>query len=88
MNDTTATNTGNLEALHGLSPTVVYCKSCVMSNQRPATTPEFAKKSTSDVDYASFGEDGICDACKFHEYKKTIDWEDRKRLFILSERRG
>jgi N-acetyl sugar amidotransferase len=69
----------DLDVLHGLPRDVVYCRSCVMSNQRPATTPEFSKKATSDVEYASFGDDGICDACKFYEHKKTIDWDDRKR---------
>lgn len=50
-----------------------------MSNQRPATRPEFTKKSANDIEASSFGEDGICDACKYNEYKKTIDWDDRRR---------
>ncbi len=78
---------GGLDVLHSLPKNVVYCKSCVMSNQRPATTPEFSKKTTTDVDYASFGDDGICDACRFYEYKKTINWDDRKKqLEELCER--
>lgn len=63
---------------HGLPHSVVYCKKCVMSNQRPATSPEFNKKTTCDTPSTTFGEDGICDACKYNEYKKLIDWEDRK----------
>ena len=68
----------SLDVKHGLPDEVVYCKKCVMSNQRPATSPEFNKKTTSDTPSSTFGEDGVCDACKYNEYKKTIDWEDRK----------
>jgi len=73
-----AVETTPLEVKHGLPREVVYCKKCVMSNQRPATSPEFNKKSTSDTPTSAFGEDGICDACKYNEYKKNIDWDDRK----------
>lgn len=68
-----------LEAKYGLPQKVIYCKKCVMSNQRPATRPEFTKKSANDIEASSFGEDGICDACKYNEYKKTIDWDDRRK---------
>ena len=33
-----------IETLHGLPQDVVFCKKCVMSNQRPASTPEFGKR--------------------------------------------
>ena len=69
----------NMEILHGLPREVVYCKKCVMTNQRPATSPEFRKKETSDTPVSAFGEDGICDACRYSEYKKTINWDDRAR---------
>lgn len=65
------------KVMHNLPEDVIYCKKCVMSNQRPATTPEFTKKSTSDIEMSTFGEDGVCDACRFHEFKKTIDWLER-----------
>ena len=67
------------DVLHGLPRVMIYCKKCVMSNQRPATAPEFRKRSTKDTPSTSFGEDGICDACKYTEHKKTIDWDDRER---------
>ncbi len=68
-----------LQVKHGLPEQVVYCRKCVMSNQRPATSPEFNKQSTSDTPSSAFGADGICDACKYNEYKKGIDWEARKK---------
>jgi len=69
----------DMEILHDLPREVVYCKKCVMTNQRPATSPEFRKKETSDTPVSAFGEDGICDACRYSEYKKTINWDDRAR---------
>jgi len=62
---------------YGLPENVIFCKKCVISNQRPSTSPEYKKKS-SVVSTIGFSEDGICDACKFTEYKKTIDWEKRE----------
>ena len=50
-----------------------------MSNQRPATRAEFTKKTANDIEASSFGEDGVCDACKYSEYKKTIDWNEREK---------
>lgn len=68
------------EVKHNLPAEVIYCKSCVMSNQRPATSPEFNKKETKDTPTSSFGNDGICDACRYSAYKKTIDWAEREKL--------
>ena len=67
-----------IETLHGLPQDVVFCKKCVMSNQRPASTPEFGKRQTKDTNSAPFGDDGICDACRFFEYKQTINWDERR----------
>lgn len=61
---------------HGLPKNVIFCKTCLMSNQRPSSSPEFLKKS-SVIDTAGFGKDGICDACKYAEMKKRIDWDER-----------
>ena len=44
---------------------VVYCKRCVISNQRPRLM---------------FNEEGICAACLFAEYKhNVINWDERER---------
>ncbi len=40
---------------------VVFCKKCVLSNQRPRITFK----------------DGICSACHHHDNKPKINWEDR-----------
>ncbi len=67
------------KVLHGLPEKVIFCKKCCISNQRPSTKREFSKKSSEDTDTVGFGEDGICDTCKWFEFKRTIDWEEREK---------
>ena len=44
---------------------VVFCKNCVVSNQRPRTV---------------FNKDGICSACQWaFEKNSIIDWEKREK---------
>jgi N-acetyl sugar amidotransferase len=62
---------------YGLPLEVKYCKKCTMSNQRPSSTVEFQNKPDAIKRAISFGDDGICEACKFAEKKKQINWEER-----------
>src|SRR3990167_1025616 len=71
-----------LKTKYGLPEKVVFCKRCVMSNQRPASTPEFkhtinTKKITMNID-----KEGICDACRQAEEKEKIDWKKREKELI------
>ncbi|MFM9951286.1 MAG: N-acetyl sugar amidotransferase [Saprospiraceae bacterium] len=68
----------HLKTLHGLPEKVIFCKRCVINNQRPNTSREFVKKDTR-IDTVGFGEDGVCDACRWFEEKKKIEWADRER---------
>lgn len=44
---------------------IIYCKKCVVSNQRPRLT---------------FNDEGVCAACLWSEYKKIeIDWEKKEK---------
>ena len=63
---------------HGLPEKVIFCKRCLMSNQRPSSSPEL-RKTSSDIQTAGFSDDGICDACKYYDFKKGLDWEDREK---------
>lgn len=79
--------TNHLTALYGLPLDVEYCTRCVVSNQRPNSSFEYAhgkdsKKTTIAI------VDGVCDACKFSELKAmTIDWRARdQELRELSKR--
>ncbi len=72
-------NANLLEARYGLPPTVVYCKRCVISNQRPSSEIEFkhhiaTKKRTIHIDA-----EGVCDACRANDAKAAaIDWKSRE----------
>jgi N-acetyl sugar amidotransferase len=71
-----------LETKHGLPEKVIFCKRCVMSNQRPASSPEFKKEGSTPTRVSGFDDEGVCDACRYAEFKKTLDWEDRERQLI------
>ncbi len=53
-----------------------------MSNQRPSSVAEFQNKPEAIKRAISFGDDGVCEACKYAEKKKTINWEERERELI------
>ena len=56
-----------LSGLKSIDPNekIVYCKRCVVSNQRPRLT---------------FNDEGVCAPCLWAEYKKTeIDWDKKEK---------
>ena len=66
------------EVPYGLPRDVVFCKKCVMSNQRPSSTVEFTNKNQKK-EVINFDAEGICSACRYHDMKwETIDWEKRQ----------
>ena len=66
---------------------VTYCKKCVISNQRPQSTIEFKNVSALNRKTMNIDSSGICDACRFAEEKKNIDWEKRReQLHQLCDR--
>ncbi len=67
-----------LEAYYGLPQEVVYCKRCVMSNQRPASSVEFKHDAARKVRSLNIDAEGICDACRVAEEKDRIDWKKRE----------
>lgn len=71
------------QTLFGLPETVLFCKSCVISNQRPNSTIEFKHTASERKATIGFGADGICDACRYHQVKEHgVDWEARERALI------
>lgn len=52
----------------GTKSKVVYCRKCVISNQRPRI---------------SFDDEGICSACRYTQKKENeIDWDDREKQLV------
>ena len=81
------TENNSVKALYGLPLKVKFCKSCVISNQRPSSTPEFANTGTIPKKTITFDQDNICHACKVKHQKEVIDWELRdKQLRDLCDR--
>jgi N-acetyl sugar amidotransferase len=73
----------SMKTLYGLPEKVIYCRRCMMSNQRPASVPEF--KHTPDrqgAKYLHIDEEGICDACRQAEVKENIDWKKREEELL------
>jgi len=70
----------NLETYYNLPNKVIFCKKCVMSNQRPASIPEFKHNRNRDgAKYLHIDEKGVCDACRQAEIKKSINWDEREQ---------
>jgi N-acetyl sugar amidotransferase len=72
----------NPDSYFGLPPNVVYCRRCVMSNQRPSSFPEFRHVRERVTPTMHIDDDGICDACRFTERKAAIDWQEREAQLI------
>ena len=66
-----------LTGKYGLPLEVKFCKKCTMNNQRPSSTIEFKQSDKEKKKTLTFGEDGVCDACRYAEMKKSINWDDR-----------
>ena len=67
-----------LETKYGLPAEVKFCKRCVISNQRPNSAVEYRHTAASKKATIHFDDEGVCDACRFAERKRTgIDWEAR-----------
>lgn len=74
-----------LEAFFGLPPKVQFCRSCVISNQRPSSTVEFKHSKSEQKKTIGFGDDGICDACHYHQVKaQGIDWKHREDQLVAT----
>lgn len=71
-----------LEVKFGLPEKVIFCKSCVMSNQRPASSIEFKHSPDRKHKTLQFDKNGVCDACRFAELKEQIDWKKREEELL------
>ncbi len=68
-----------MKAFYNLPEKVIFCKRCVVSNQRPSSIPEFKHTRNRDgAKYITIDEDGICDACRHAEMKEKINWNERE----------
>jgi N-acetyl sugar amidotransferase len=74
---------GTLDAKYGLPQKVLFCKRCVISNQRPNSVIEFKHTKDCKKPTIKFDKEFICDACRAAENKiHAIDWQDREKELI------
>lgn len=67
-------------ARYGLPKEILFCRRCVISNQRPNSAVEYAHTKESKKTTIHFDAEGICDACRLAEQKNaTIDWAEREK---------
>ena len=67
---------------YGLPGKIVYCRKCVISNQRPSSSVEF-KNRDKNKESINFDKNGVCDACNFAEKKnRFINWKKREKELI------
>ena len=72
-----------MKTLFNLPDKVIFCKKCVMSNQRPASIPEFFHTRNRDgAKYLQIDNEGVCDACRQSENKKNINWIEREEELL------
>ncbi|AOS44985.1 hypothetical protein Verru16b_02054 [Lacunisphaera limnophila] len=71
------------KAYFGLPEEVLFCKRCVISNQRPSSSVEFKHRPDEKKATIGFGDDGVCDACRYHDVKEAeIDWGQREQALM------
>jgi len=77
------------EVKYGLPEKAVFCKRCVISNQRPCSSPEFKHNKDWKHRTMHIDAEGICDACRYAEEKEKTDWKVREEelLRLLDEHR-
>lgn len=62
----------DVKTKYNLPEKVIFCKKCTISNQRPRIT---------------FDEHGVCSACNYSTFKRTLNWEEREaELAALCDR--
>lgn len=72
----------SIQTYYGLPPKIEFCKQCVISNQRPSSTVEFAS-SKDDKKPTILFQDGLCSACSYALKKNVeIDWADREERLM------
>lgn len=69
-------------ARYGLPSKVVFCKRCVLSNQRPCSVPEFKHTLDYQRRVLHIDDNGLCDACRYAEQKESINWYAREEELL------
>lgn len=67
------------ENQYGAPFDIVFCKKCVISNQRPSSTVEFVNTKNTKKKTIQFDDKQICSACNYNKQKnQNINWKSRE----------
>ena len=66
--------------MFGLPEKVQVCSKCLMTNQKPFSINEAQNAKGKKKTGLGFDENGVCNACKYSENKKNINWNEREKL--------
>ena len=69
-------------SLFGLPEKIQFCSRCAISNQRPSSVIEFKNSSDQKIGINLDQDNLVCDACKYNETKKNINWELREKELL------
>jgi N-acetyl sugar amidotransferase len=58
--------------------TIKFCSLCVISNQRPSSSVEFTNQG-GPKRFIDFDAENICEACRYNQIKKEINWKEREK---------
>ena len=61
---------------------IIFCKNCVISNQRPSSVSETQNKKNIKKKVIEFDQNEICSACNNHEIMNKIDWDKREKQLL------
>ena len=76
-----------MKTFYNLPKKIEFCSKCVLSNQVPASIPEYLHKPNREgATYLKLKKDingnNICSACEVNEMKKNINWKEREKTLI------
>ena len=71
------------KTLNNLPNKVIFCKKCVISNQRPQSHIEFLHdKKKIGAKYLQMENDGVCSPCKVWKINNNMNWKKRNKELL------
>jgi len=67
---------------YGLPKDIKFCKSCVISNQRPSSDFEHKNDGKGKKRTINFDDNNFCEACRVFKIKEKINWKEREEKLI------
>ena len=72
----------DLENFYGLPKSIIFCKKCCFSNQKPNSEHEYKHSINTKKPTVNFNDENICSACSTTSKKRKIDWKEREKMLV------